>query len=325
MKTRLDLLFLSATLFGVAACDDLDSHASTNILETPVVTVPEVKETSAVVTWAEVANATAYIYSVDGGPEQTTSETTLQLTDLEPEKTYSFQVKAQRTGSLYFEDSPYAEISFTTTSHVTIYRVATFADDWDTWYYEYNTDGKVSHVYRLTADGEIDREWLFAYSGLSLEVTGRDTYAITLNEEGYAATMDDGANQYVYTYQEGYLVQVERDGEPYSNIEVENGNIMKWSRFTEGVEQFKLHTYGTVPNVGGAHCVYSERAGISRWLAETGLFGKPSALCHTSNVWDHSGTSSFFTFVYDTNGCIQQEIKDYDGYIENFFYTYYVE
>lgn len=325
MKTSFNLLLLSAALFCVAACDDLDSHPSTNTLETPEVTVPDVKESSAVITWPAVANATAYIYNLNGGADQTTSENTLQLSNLEPEKTYTFKVKAQKTGSLYFEDSEYAEISFTTTSHVTIYRVATFADDWDKWYYEYNEDGMISHIYRLTGDGGIDREWLFDYSGNSLAVTGRDNYTITLNEDGYAATLNDGANEYVYTYNDGYLVKVERDGNIYSNIEVDNGNIMKWSRFTDGIEQIKLHTYSAVPNVGGAHCIYSERAGVSRWFVESGLFGKASASCHTSNGWDYSSSSSVFTFEYDSNGCIEKEIKDYDGYIENFFYTYYVE
>ena len=114
-------------------------------------------------------------------------------------------------------------------------------------------------------------------------------------------------------------------GFDFDENKTHNGNIMKWSRLRDGAEQMKLHTYGAVPNVGGAHCIYSESAGVSRWLVESGLFGKPSASCHTSNGWDYSSSSSLFTFEYDANGCIQKEIKDYEGYVENFFYTYYVE
>lgn len=309
----------------VSACSSDTDHPAKNILDKPEVTVPDLKESSALVTWKAVGNATAYCYSLENGEEVTTDMNTVQLTGLEPDKTYMFKVKAMKPGSLYFEDSEYAEITFTTTSHVKIYRVATFADDWDKWYYEYNDNGTVKRIYRM--DGEnLDREWIFAYDGNNVSVTGKNEYSITLNEQGYAATFNDGWDVYSYTYNEdGYMTKVERGGKIFSNITIENGNIMKWSKFTDDVEQFKIQTYSSIPNTGGAHCIYSEKAGASRWLMETGLFGKASAYCHETNGWDYSATWSKFTFEYDANGCIVKEMKDYDGYVENFFYTYYSE
>lgn len=105
---------------------------------------------------------------------------------------------------------------------------------------------------------------------------------MTLNDQGYVATFVDGSNTYEYTYDEnGYMTKAEKNGNIASNITIENGNITQWTRFSDGVEQFKVQTYSAVPNVGGAHCIYAEGSGLSRWLVETGLFGKASANCHT--------------------------------------------
>ena len=322
MKKYVYLLIVLAAVFSMAACNDDNNHPDKNVLDKPEVTVPSVLESSAIVSWKAIGNATTYIYSFNGGAEQTTDQNTIELTNLEPEKSYTFKVKAQKTNSLYFDDSEFTEITFTTTSHVTIYRVATFADDWDKWYYEYNDNGTVKRVYRLTGDGGLDREWLFAYDGNKVNVTGKNTYSMTLNDQGYAAAFVDGSTTYEYTYNEdGYMTQAKKNGSVTSNIVIEKGNIMTWSKFSDGVEKFKIHTYSAVPNVGGAHCIYSESSGAGRWLVETGLFGKASAHCHTSGGWEGSA-SSVFTFEYDANNCIKQEMKNYDGYVENFFYTY---
>ena len=137
------------------------------------------------------------------------------------------------------------------------------------------------------------------------------------------ASIVDGDNEYRYTYDEnGYMTKVEKNGNIASNITIENGNIMQWTRFSDGVEQFKVQTYSAVPNVSGAHCIYAESSGASRWLVETGLFGKASANCHTSSGWQHSSSTATYTFEYDENSCIKEESKNYDGYIENFYYTY---
>ena len=131
---------------------------------------------------------------------------------------------------------------------------------------------------------------------------------MTLNDQGYVATFVDGSNTYEYTYDEnGYMTKVEKNGNIASNITIEDGNIMQWTRFSDGVEQFKVQTYSAVPNVSGAHCIYAESSGASRWLVE------------------HSSSTATYTFEYDENSCIKEESKNYDGYIENFYYTYFSE
>jgi hypothetical protein len=327
MKNYLfSLAVLAAALLNFTACSDEEAPADKNVLEKPVVTVPLVKESSALITWDAVGNATTYVYSFNGGTEQTTTATSLEVKGLTPEQSYSFKIKAVKTNSLYFDDSDYSEVSFTTTAHVKIYQVATFGDDWDTWNYEYNDNGTVKRVYRMY-DGKLEREWNFAYGNDStVTVTGHDEYHLTLNGEGYAKTFADSWDSYSYKYdKDGYMTQVIRNGEVKSNITIENGNITKWSKFSNGVEVFKLHTYTSVPNVGGAHCIYSESCGANRWLVETGLFGKASAYCHASNQWDYASKPSTFTFDYDTNNCIKAEHKQGDGYTENYYYTYNVK
>ena len=39
----------------------------------------------------------------------------------------------------------------------------------------------------------------------------------------------------------------------------------------------------------------------------------------------HSSSTATYTFEYDENSCIKEESKNYDGYIENFYYTYFSE
>lgn len=327
MKKLSYLFLMPAFIFSMAGCsgNDIASHADKNILPAPTVTVPSVLESSAVITWKAVDNATTYVYSLNGGEEKMTAENTLKISDLTPETTYSFKIKAQKTGSKYFEDSEYSEISFKTTAHIKTYQVATFADDWDTWYYDYNDNNTIKRVYRMY-NGAIEREWDFTYNGSEVTVTGKNNYTITLNDKGYVATFINGSDTYNYTYDDdGYMTKVEKNGNIVSNIVIEKDDIIKWSKFEDGVEKWKIHTYSAVPNVGGAHCIYSEGSGIDRWLIETGLFGKASTDCHVSNCWDYSATGSTFTFEYDNNGCIKKECKNYDGYIENYFYTYNVK
>lgn len=297
-------------------------YPGTNTLDVPSVTVSGVSENSAVISWSAVANATSYIYSMDGGPEDSTENTSVTLNDLTPEQSYTIRVRAQKAGSLYFADSDYAEASFETTSHVAVYRIATFADDWDKWYYEYDDAGLPKRVYRMY-DGAVEKEWIFTYSGESLQISGSNNYSITLNGQGYVASLNDGSDDYSYTYDDdGYLVKVERNGDIYSNIVIENGNIVSWSKFDDGTEHLKMHTYSDIPNTGGSHCIYSERAGAGRWLVETGLFGKASAYIHAASQWDYSSSATPYEFKYDDKGCISQEIKSPDDWAENFYYTY---
>ena len=66
---------------------------------------------------------------------------------------------------------------------------------------------RLKRVYKLNGE-ELDREWLFAYDGNSVTVTGKNAYTMTLNSQGYVATFVDGSNTYEYTYDEnGYMTK----------------------------------------------------------------------------------------------------------------------
>ena len=54
MKKYFYLLAMLAVVLGATACSDDDNHPSTNILDKPEVTVPDVKESSAVITWKAI-------------------------------------------------------------------------------------------------------------------------------------------------------------------------------------------------------------------------------------------------------------------------------
>ncbi len=157
-----------------------------------------------IIPWKAIGNATAYIYSLNNGSEQKYRPEYHSTDRSRAGEKLHIQSESSKTGSIYFEDSEYAEITFTTTSEVTVYRIATFADDWDKWYYEYNDNGTVKRVYRLY-EGELDREWLFAYEGNNITVTGKNAYTMTLNDQGYVATFVDGSNTYEYTLRREWL------------------------------------------------------------------------------------------------------------------------
>ena len=56
----------------------------------------------------------------------------------------------------------------------------------------------------------------------------------------------------------GYLIQVYKDGNVVCNVQIENGNIMQWSKFQDGNEVWKIHTYDSNLNVGGVHAIAAE-------------------------------------------------------------------
>lgn len=318
--------------FTAASCSDDPDHPDKNVIETPMMQAPQLTHNSATLSWKKCANANMYVYVVNNGPEMMTYEPTVTLEGLTPETTYEFKVKARRDYSEYFEDSQYTSIKFTTLGkpqEKAVYHVATFADDWDKWFYEYNADWTVKRIYRTvdgTASGDLDREWNFAYSGNTVSVTGKNDYAITLNEQGYVATLIDGTKQYDYIYDaDGYLIQVYKDGAVIVNCRIQDGNLMAWSKLKDGAEVWKNHTYDATLNVAGIHAICAEGIGASRWLVETGLFGKACTNLHSSNQWDYSDKGSTFTFDFDANGCVTTEYKTYGTDVEKYFYTFVTE
>ncbi|MBR4212939.1 MAG: DUF4595 domain-containing protein [Bacteroidales bacterium] len=209
------------------------------------------------------------------------------------------------------------------------YRIATFSDDWDTWTYTYDAEGKVSKIVR----GENDRVYEFNYSGTTVTIKytkgGEQKHDIvmTLNENGYCTKfVDEYEDEFTYTYDaNGFITSVKKFDDLKSNVTIENGNITKWSKFEGETVYEKIHTYGKEKNVSGIHNIYAE-FGAGRFFRETGLFGKGTELLCTTNQWDYSQDPSQLNYEYDENGNIKQEIKSFptkpDSKVENFYYTW---
>lgn len=66
-------------------------------------------------------------------------------------------------------------------------RIATWADDWDTYAYTFDAEGKVIKVSRNNGE----REWDFTYTGDKIEATGYSAFTITLGANGYASEYKD--------------------------------------------------------------------------------------------------------------------------------------
>lgn len=78
-------------------------------LAAPVInTTPAVDHQSATFSWAAVANATGYAYTIDGGVEQTTTSTSVTISELTPETAYSktLAVRALGDGAEYQDSEP---------------------------------------------------------------------------------------------------------------------------------------------------------------------------------------------------------------------------
>ena len=104
-------------------------------------------------------------------------------------------------------------------------RLAGWADDWDSYVYEYDAEGKVVKASRN--DGE--REWNFSYNGNVITATGYSEFTITLGTNGYASEYKDEWDTFTYTYDsEGYVKQIKKNGEVCANAVVEDGCILKW-------------------------------------------------------------------------------------------------
>ena len=337
MKNKFYLFIAIAMMSLLVSCSSEDEYPKTNQIANPALKTGTITNTAATITWNAVGNAKSYAYSINGGEEQVVTSTSITLTNLKALTSYSIRVKAVAKESLYFVDSEYTELSFKTLEFpptVTAYRILTLADDWDKWYYEYNVDGTVNRAYRLNTDGSLDREWKFAYNGHEISTTGKNEYKMTTNDKNLVVKfIPEAGKEYTYEYNaEGYMTKVSLNGSVISNIVIVDGNIIKWSKWTQAasdtapVEHFKLHTYSTQSNPGGIHSIYSEQFGASRWLVETGLFGKSSKNCHLSSVWDYyegnAEKTSTYTFKVDTNANITQEMKLYGSSLENYFFTY---
>ena len=203
-------------------------------------------------------------------------------------------------------------------------RLVGWADDWDSYVYEYDAEGKVVKASRN--DGE--REWNFSYNGNVITATGYSEFTITLGTNGYASEYKDEWDTFTYTYDsEGYVKQIKKNGEVCANAVVEDGCILKWSKFEDRDEDgtaeecWKDHTYTSTKNLAGVYTIYVEK-GASRWLQELGFFGKATKYLCSANGWDYSNSPSSLEYELDSKGCVIKEIKKGADYEENYYYTW---
>ncbi len=117
MKKISRILMCASLLLGFAACSDSDSgddgDNNGTQLAAPVLAQSSVEETAFSVTWQAVEHANVYAYSLNGGTEATTSETSARFSDLNPGTEYTVTVKALSTDPKYTA-SDAAQIKVTT-------------------------------------------------------------------------------------------------------------------------------------------------------------------------------------------------------------------
>lgn len=105
MKKISRILICASLLLGFTACGDSDSGSDDGgkgtQLAKPVPAQGTVEETAFSVTWPAVEHANVYAYSLDGGTEATTSETSARFSGLKPGTEYTVAVKALSTDPKY--------------------------------------------------------------------------------------------------------------------------------------------------------------------------------------------------------------------------------
>lgn len=205
------------------------------------------------------------------------------------------------------------------------FRVKTFSlvgDGWaDVYQYTYDNEGRVTRVFR-----EEGKDYEFAYEGNKITVknSGARFVEMELNAEGYVAKMTDewdDVREYAYDAK-GHMTSIKKNGEVVSEITWESECLVTWTRNRDGEWQTKNHTYTGTPNTNNIFNIHSEATDPSRWLYETGLFGKPSVYLCESSQWAHSDTASTYTYDTDDNGCVIKENKNYGGEMEYYEYSW---
>ena len=196
-------------------------------------------------------------------------------------------------------------------------RLVMCGDEWDKYAFTYGADGKISVVNR----NEGERTWTFTWNGNTATVAYvkegevKDPYTFTLGANGFVSTFTDTwGDVRNCTYDaEGHLLKVDKAGEVKCNCVWKDGDLEKWSRFSDGAEQFKIQSFLVDENVGGIFPDATDKAGIDRWMIEIGLFGKPSKHLLDQATWDGSGAIAVQTYEKDEDGFVTKVSKVYDG------------
>jgi len=209
-------------------------------------------------------------------------------------------------------------------------RLVMCGDEWDKYHFFYNADGTVKEVKRNPDEetGEWERTWTFTWNGKSATVKyikegeEQSPLSITLGSNGYVSTFTDTwGDVRKCTYDlEGHLLKVIKveDGKDVvkCNCVWENGNLKKWSRFSDGKEQFKIQSFLTDKNEAGIFADATDKAGIDRWMFEVGLFGKASKLLMDQAAWEGAEDNAVHEYSKDSDNFVTKVEKYYGGELD---------
>lgn len=207
-------------------------------------------------------------------------------------------------------------------------RLTMCGDEWDKYYFSYNADGSIKDVKRNPSNeagwGGYERTWTFTWNGNTASVKyvkegeEQNPLSFTLGGNGYVETFTDTwGDVRKCTYDlEGHLLKVFKGDDLKCNCVWEAGDLKKWSRFSDGAEQFKIQSFLLDENLGGIFADATDKAGIDRWLFEIGLFGKPSKHLMDQAAWEGAEDNATHTYTKDADGFVTKVEKFYAGELD---------
>jgi len=201
-------------------------------------------------------------------------------------------------------------------------RLLSCGDKWDVYTVSYNENGTIKAVQRNYSEdkGTWEKEWLFVWDGANATAEykengtkkGDKDCVLTFGENGYLSSFaNHWGDTWTFTYDNGYLSNIKYKGNDKCNCVWENGNLVKWSRFSDGKEQWKIQTFTTEENVGGIFPDATDKADVQRWMFEVGFLGKPSKNLLDQAAWEGSETAAVQTYVKDNDGYVTTVSKVY--------------
>ena len=198
-------------------------------------------------------------------------------------------------------------------------RLTMCGDEWDKYVFTYNADGKIAMVNR----NEGERTWTFTWNGNNATAKyvkdgeEKGDWTFNFGSNGYLTTQaNEWGDTWGFTYDsEGHLTKITRTdrNEVKANCTWQDGNLIKWSRFSSGEEQWKVQTFLAEENVAGIFPDATDKADVPRWMFEVGMCGKPSKYLLDQATWDGSGAIAVQTYVKDADGFVTKVNKVYDG------------
>lgn len=185
--------------------------------------------------------------------------------------------------------------------------------------FSYNANGTVSSVVEDWGDGSYALN--FVYNGTSININDSEgtVYKVTLNDKGLASKVEIvGDATFTYTYDaNGFCIDCKKDGKDQCQQSIDDLCVMYWTRAAKNDDgtvdhwRHKDHTYLSKDNLGDLHPEWAEDFGQKRWFYETGLLGRGSSKLMSTAQWDDAEKIAKYEYVYDANGLVTKETKNY--------------